>query len=345
MRINFATLPKPLRTAMRLGSALVATLPGLRPPTVDGFTMDAETWVGLLLYRRAGYAPMSTMEPPAARAQYEEFVDAYLPRPARPVVTDDFEIGSIPVRRFRAERRSSSPRAIVWFHGGGWVIGGLDGDQLLCQWMAERTRATVISVGYRKGPEHRFPAAHDDAIDAWAGIMDRAEELEVPRTRTAVAGSSAGAGLSAHVAISARDRGIQAPAAQLLFYPAAELVDHAPSRQSVAEGYFLDRDLIAWFDSHYLDPPQKSDPRVSLLRTPSLSSLPPAIVVTAGFDPLRDEGALYADALREAGVSVHYECAGGLIHGFVETCGASETARRVTEDALDRLSALVDAAH
>ena len=342
MRIHFATLPRPIRVALRAGAELAAALPGLRPPTVDGFTMDAETWMGLQLYRKAGHTPISSLEPEAARAQYEEFIDAYLPRPVRPIVTDDFAVGAIPIRRFRAGKRSASGSTIVWFHGGGWVIGSLDGDQLLCQWMAERTGATVISVGYRRGPEHRFPAAHDDAIEAWEGIVSRADELEITPHRTAVAGSSAGAGLSAWVCIAARDRGVPKPAAQLLLYPATELVDHAPSRGSVGEGYFLDRELISWFDRHYLLPEQKSDPRVSLLRTQSLADLPPAVVVTAGFDPLRDEGALYADALRAAGVPVYYECAGGLIHGFVETCGAAETARQVTVGALARLCALVD---
>jgi acetyl esterase len=337
MTIPFATLPGPIRRLLQASAHALAYVPGLRPARIDGHRLDPEVSLGLLLHRLAGKVSLASLTPEEAREEHGTQVYPYTPRARAPVSRTDFEIGGLPVRRYRAKECPVGGAAIVWYHGGGWVIGSIESDDLLCSWIAELTGLPVFSVEYRLGPEHRFPTAHEDAIHAWTHLLERATELGFDPARAAVAGSSAGANLSGWVSVAARDRGLTMPAVQLLFYPAAELVDHEPSRTTLAAGFVLDRELLSWFEGHYLDPKDLIDPRVSLLRTADFTGLPPAHIVTAGFDPLRDEGERLAERLEAAGVPVSYECAGAMIHGFVELSGGSYEASRVTESAFVRL--------
>ncbi|MCC6437787.1 MAG: alpha/beta hydrolase, partial [Acidimicrobiales bacterium] len=200
---------------------------------------------------------------------------------------------------------------VVYYHGGGWVLGSAISDDPWCRDLCLKSDAVVVSVDYRHAPEARFPAAADDAVAALHGVADHAAELGGIPGRLAVAGWSAGGNLAAVVSQHARDAGGPAISAQLLITPVTDCDFSRPSYSENAEGYVLTRALMDWFWDHYVDPAGRADPRVSPLRAKDLSGLPPTLVVTAQFDPLRDEGEAYAAALRDAGVSVqHLPCRG-----------------------------------
>jgi acetyl esterase len=205
----------------------------------------------------------------------------------------------------------------VYFHGGGWVIGDLETHDVLCRQITAAAGVSVIAVDYRLAPEHKFPAAVDDAWAATRWIAAHGAELGVDGGKLAVGGDSAGGNLAAVVALLARDAGGPPITAQVLIYPVTDLSAETQSYTDFAEGFALTRDSMRWFRAHYLTGPRDGDDwRASPLRARSHAGLPPALIVTAGFDPLRDEGAAYAMRLRDAGVMVDYVCFGGMIHGF-----------------------------
>jgi acetyl esterase/lipase len=203
---------------------------------------------------------------------------------------------------------------VVYFHGGGWVLGSAISDDPLCRDLCVRSEAMIISVDYRHAPEARFPAAANDAYAATSWIAEHASELGGIPGQIVVAGWSAGANLAAVTAVMARDLGGPRIIGQMLMTP---VTDSDMSRGSYTEngdGYVLTKGLMDWFWDHYADPKDRSDPRVAVLRTPDLRGLPAAMIVTAEFDPLRDEGIAYAEALRAAGVSVEHCAARGHTH-------------------------------
>jgi acetyl esterase len=240
---------------------------------------------------------------------------------------------------------------VVFFHGGGWVAGDLDTHDRQARWLAIETGSVVISVDYRRPPETRFPGAFEDAFAALRDIVGRVSEFGGDVSRVGVAGDSAGGNLAAGVAIACRDAGIRL-AGQLLVYPVTDAFGNYadakqdaryPSRAENAEGYFLTRAVMQWFCGHYLaDPKDGADWRVSPLRVGSHAALAPAIVATAWFDPLRDEGAAYAAALKEAGVPTKYHHGAGLIHGYFGLGEASETARIEAQKARADFRALLE---
>ena len=239
--------------------------------------------------------------------------------------------GQIPLRVYRlAGGAASTPLPVyVYFHGGGWVIGDLETHDVICRQLTAASEACVISVDYRLAPEHKFPAAVDDAWAATRWIVANAGALGVDSTRLAVGGDSAGGNLAAVVALMARDAGGPAIALQVLIYPVTDLGAESTSYDALGEGYQLTRESMRWFRAHYLGAPSDGgDWRASPLRAKSLAGLPPALIVTAGFDPLRDEGEAYAARLREAGVLVDYVCFGGMIHGFAAMGKVLGTAHR-----------------
>ncbi|HKX43571.1 MAG TPA: alpha/beta hydrolase [Burkholderiaceae bacterium] len=235
--------------------------------------------------------------------------------------------GAIPLRLYRPSKddgRDGSARrpVLVYFHGGGWTIGDLDTHDTLCRELANGAGCAVVSVAYRLGPEHRFPAAVDDCVAATRWVRAQAAELGLDAQRLAVGGDSAGGNLAAVVAIRLRDAPDAATAPpivfQLLIYPATDMRRNAPSHTRNGQGYLLTRDTITYFHDHYItDPAHDLDWRASPLLHPDLSRLPPALVLTAGFDPLRDEGLAYADALVAAGNRASYACFERQIHGFI----------------------------
>ena len=227
--------------------------------------------------------------------------------------------GHIPLRVYRpAGLPASTPLpAYVYFHGGGWVIGDLETHDVLCRQLTAAAGVSVIAVDYRLAPEHKFPAAVDDAWAATRWIAAHGPDLGVDGNQLAVGGDSAGGNLAAVVALLARDAGGPALALQVLIYPVTDLGAEAQSYADFADGYSLTREGMRWFRAHYLTGARDGDDwRASPLRASSLAGLPPALIVTAGFDPLRDEGVAYAARLRDAGVLVDYVCFGGMIHGF-----------------------------
>jgi acetyl esterase len=237
----------------------------------------------------------------------------------------------------RVYRVSSDPSpTVVFFHGGGWVAGDLETHDRQARSLAIETGAVVVSVDYRRPPEVRFPGAFEDAFAAVRDVAGRIGEFGGDNNRIGVAGDSAGGNLAATSAIACRDAGIKL-AGQLLVYPAvdasgnyADAKENArfPSRAENAEGYFLSRAVMEWFAGHYLaDKAEGADWRVSPLRAKNLAGVAPAVIATAWFDPLRDEGAAYAGALVNAGVAVKYHPGEGLIHGYFGLGEASEVAK------------------
>jgi acetyl esterase len=205
----------------------------------------------------------------------------------------------------------------VFFHGGGWVIGNLDSHDVVCRKLADEGGLIVISVDYRLAPEHKFPAAVDDAITATKWIADNSRQLEIDASRLTVGGDSAGGNLAAVVAISARDGNGPAIAGQVLIYPAIDFAMTHPSHSEPETSILLTHSVIKWFRDHYLSgAADVGDWRASPARAKTLIGLPPAYVLTAGADPLRDEGDEYARRLKEAGVPVTYRTFPGQFHGF-----------------------------
>jgi acetyl esterase len=226
----------------------------------------------------------------------------------------------VALRLYRPDAEARPP-VIVYFHGGGWVIGDLDTHDNTCRRLARASGCAVVAVDYRRAPEHPFPAAAEDCYAAVAWVVDNATALEVDGTRLAVAGDSAGGNLAAVVSLMARDRGGPQIAFQLLIYPATERGSDTESMRTNAEGYFLTRAAMLWFWQHYAPPSVEFSPYHSPLGAESLAELPPALVITAEYDPLRDEGEAYALRLSDSGVPVTLRRYDGMIHGFVSMAG------------------------
>jgi acetyl esterase len=241
--------------------------------------------------------------------------------------------GEIPVRLYTPAINGPLP-VFVYLHGGGWVIGGIESSDGLCRTLCNAARCIVISVDYRLAPEHPFPAAVEDSYHAVLWAWENASSFGGDATRVAVGGDSAGGNLAAVVTLIARDRGQPALKYQLLLYPVADAAYDTPSYSQNAEGYFLTRDAMQWFWNHYIgkeaDP---GNPLVSPLRALSFKGLPPALVITAEYDPLRDEGEAYAERLRTAGVPVQLTRYDGMIHGFFMMGGILDQGRRALEQA------------
>lgn len=276
------------------------------------------------LIAERGVPPTHTLSPAEARAVYRDRRGFTQPAPP-PVasVTDlaaDGPHGAIPLRLFRPLGTMADQvlPALVYYHGGGWVIGDLDTHDTLCRELSNHAGCAVVSVDYRLAPEHRFPAAVDDSIAAAHWVHRHAAALHIDPARIAVGGDSAGGNLAAVVAIAARDAGDLPLAWQLLIYPATDQHRSAPSHATNGEGYLLTRDTMAYFTGHYIpDPALYADWRASPLLHPDLSRLPPALVLTAGYDPLRDEGLAYAQRLSEAGNTATHLSFERQIHGFI----------------------------
>ena len=225
--------------------------------------------------------------------------------------------GDLPVRIYRRMGRPDPAPAIVYLHGGGWVVGDLDTHDGSCRLLAHESECVVVSVDYRLAPEHPFPAAVDDAVAAYRWVHAHAGELGVEPGRVGVMGDSAGGNLAAVVAQVTRDTDVPPPVAQCLVYPATDALMREPSHSIFAEGFFLTRASMEWYRAQYLpDPSDWASPLASPIETSDLRGTCPAIVVTAGFDPLRDEGRAYAERLAAAGVDVRYRCYDDMVHGF-----------------------------
>jgi acetyl esterase len=277
--------------------------------------------------------PLNSLPVGEARRSYREGRLALAPPPAAIEEARDFAFpggaGDIKARYYRplGEKPGEALPGVVYFHGGGWTCGDLDTHDSVCRGIAVHGRCAVVAVDYRMGPEHRFPAAVEDAIAAVRWVSENARSLAIDPSRLALAGESAGGNLAAVAAIAFRDSG-PAIAKQILVYPVVDQAADTDSLRRFARGYSLTRELLRWYQAQYLrDERDRADWRASPLLARDLSRLPSAYVVTAGFDPLLDEGRAYADRLRQAGVPVVYECFEGMIHGFLPMGGALAAAR------------------
>jgi acetyl esterase len=297
--------------------------------------LDPQVKAVLEMVVKAGRPAYHTLSPKDARQLFIETRPAATPTPpeigsVRNVVAD-VAGGSIPLRVYRPAGVPDTTRlpAYLYFHGGGWVIGDLNTHDVVCRQLTAVSGTSVVSVDYRLAPEHKFPAAADDAWAATQWVVAHAAELGLDAGRLAVGGDSAGGNLAAVVALMARDAGGPAIALQVLIYPVTDVMRESRTYADFADGYMLTRDSMRWFIAHYLRSKDDArDWRVSPLRASSLAGLPPALIVTAGFDPLRDEGEQYAGRLRDAGVMVDYVCYGGMVHGFLGMGKLIDTAGR-----------------
>lgn len=300
----------------------------------------------LQMMAASGAKPIHESTPEEGRAGYLALTAGSLTDEQRvPVAsTQDITVpgaaGPIPARIYRPEAAGPVP-TVAYFHGGGYVIGDLATHDNMCREICRGTQAVVVSVAYRLAPEHPFPAGIEDAVAAAKWIVAQARELGGNGT-VAVAGDSAGGNFAAVVTQQLRDAGM-ALAAQLLIYPA---VDHAaatyPSMDQNAKGYFLELDTMAWFIRHYLGATTDTmDPRLAPLQAKSLANLPPAVVLTAEFDPLRDQGAAYAQALRAAGGQAELIEGPGMIHGFFDMGRWSPAAQALITQSIERFGLLL----
>jgi acetyl esterase len=290
--------------------------------------LDPQARAVLERIARANLPPYPELDPAAVRELYRETRGRLGAAPPEVARTESLRApgaaGEIPIRLYRPLGSPADERfpALVYFHGGGWTFGDLDTHDVVCRELANLARCAVASVDYRLAPEHKFPAAVEDAVAATRWVARAAEALALDPRRIAVGGDSAGGNLAAVVALAARDQGGPRLAMQVLIYPATDMAADTRSHGEFADGYVLTRDAILWSRGNYLrSPDDVADWRASPLRARDHSRLPPAYVVTCGFDPLRDEGRAYAERLRTAGVPVTYECFEGMVHGFVTMGG------------------------
>jgi len=239
--------------------------------------------------------------------------------------------GPLPIRIYRP--KDGLRGALVYFHGGGWVIGSLEGADATCRALTNRSRCVVISIGYRLAPETKFPGPVEDAYAAVRWVADNAGDLRIDPARIAVGGSSAGGNLAAAAALVARDRGGPKIAFQLLTVPVTELSSRAASHREFSEGYGLTAADMEWFGRHYVRSEADADePYASVLRA-DLHDLPPAFVITAECDPLRDDGEAYAERLRALGIAARYQRYPGMFHGFMGFPGVLPEAAEAFADA------------
>lgn len=293
-------------------------------PTAPGLG-DVPPDVGRAMFRGLG-AMLDAQDVPIGKIENRTF-----PGPAC----------DIPVRIYTPVAAGTTPLpCLVYFHGGGWVIGDLETHEGACRLLANDSGCRVISVDYRLAPEHVFPAAADDCFAAVKWASENASQLGIDPNRIAVGGDSAGGNLGAVVCQMARDAGGPAIAFQLLIYPATDMTLATASKTENATGYFLEAKLMDYFYAHYVpkgtDP---NDPRLSPLRAKSLAGLPPAYVITAQYDVLRDEGRMYAEKLQAAGVKATLINYPSMIHGFVTMAGAIAAARPAIADAAKAMRA------
>jgi acetyl esterase len=287
-------------------------------------TLDPDAAAVYKAFQDAGRPPYESVSPAEAREFYLQARFASNPEPPELKSIEPLVIpspaGPIPARIYtpvRLRKANDLAPCLVFFHGGGWVIGNLDSHDVVCRKLADEGQLIVISVDYRLAPEHKFPAAVDDAVAATRWIAGQAKRLGIDASRLMVGGDSAGGNLAAVVAISARDGDGPAIAGQVLIYPAVDFAMKHPSHREPETSVLLTHSVIKWFCGHYLNHAADGDDwRASPARATTLAGLPPAYVLTAGADPLRDEGDEYAERLKHAGVAVTYRHFPGQFHGF-----------------------------
>jgi acetyl esterase len=285
--------------------------------------LDADAAFVYKAFQEAGRPAYETLSAPEAREFY--LAARLVSNPEPPELESVWPLsipaphGAIPARIYtpkKLRKTDGLAPCLVFFHGGGWVIGDLETHDVVCRKLAEAGELIVISVDYRLAPEHKFPAAVDDAINSTKWIAANAKQLGIDASRLMVGGDSAGGNLAAVVSLAARDGNGPKIAGQVLIYPATDFSRKHPSHREPETSILLTHSVIGWFMNHYMGGADTNDWRASPARAKTLAGLPPAYVLTAGADPLRDEGDEYAHRLKEAGVAVTYRHFPGQFHGF-----------------------------
>lgn len=332
---------------LRFVNLVCETLPGfmLPRPSIAGQRLDPFLAILRRLRALRGSPAIWTLDPVAAREQWRQ--DLLPLRAQKPVASvDDIELdgddGKLMARHYRPEPAQALPVLLVYFHGGGYVLGDLDTHDDVCRQLCREAGVQVLSVAYRLAPEHPFPCGLNDALAAvrWARL--HAAAWGVTAEAVAVGGDSAGATLAAVVAHQLGREG-QSPVAQCLFYPGTDLMTERPSQGAYGHDLFLSVEDRAWFYQHYLgeEPMAKGDPRVSPLWQKDLSLSPPTVLCTAQLDMLRDEGQAYGMVLKKAGVELRHFTGEGLGHGYVQLVGVHSASRRAVKQAAQALRDLV----
>ncbi|MDF0530631.1 alpha/beta hydrolase [Tsukamurella sp. 8F] len=325
-------LPEPVRR--RLGTRR----------RIDGHELNLDSQLVLFLLRLQGVdgliGPGSLAQQRESMVRLSASVGGHTPGVTTRAMTVDGADGPLPARLYTPSAAAQKSPLIVFFHGGGFVLGDLDSHDAPCRYIAANAGARVLAVDYRLAPEHPFPAAADDAVAATAWALANADRLGADPAAVAVCGDSAGGNLAGVAARELSLADAPRPAAALLFYPVTGYDPELASRDTFADGFFLTRrDIDSFADQYTPDLETRDDPRTDLLHADGLAGMPRTHVVVAGFDPLRDEGLRFAERLSQAGVDVTSTTESGAIHGFISMLGVSETARAAVDEAVEVLRA------
>lgn len=327
-------------TLLSLPPALRRRIAG-RPKVVDGQRLDPDLQVGLAVLGRIGGPELDEL--PVPRARQALAAESWMFGGEAPAVASSRDVTiahGVTARLHMPPTPARGPSgpipALVYLHGGGWTLGSASTHDVLARRLCAGAEVAVLNVDYRLAPEHPFPAAVDDSLAAFRWLHEHAGELGIDPDRIAVGGDSAGSNLAAVVSQLTRDEGTPMPAFQLLLVPATDFSRTYRSAELFAKGYFLTAANMDWYEAHYLDGADRSDPRASPLLAESLADLPPAYVAVAGWDPLRDEGIAYAEALRAAGVPVTVRVHEDAVHPFINI-GATELGRRCQAETIGAL--------
>jgi acetyl esterase/lipase len=326
-----------LRTVFALPRPVRRLLAG-PPVRIDGQELALDAQLLLRMQSLARVQPMSSGTPEDARRSLDESSTLVSGAPIEPVAARDVLLGTIPGRLYTPEGLAEGSPLLIFFHGGGFVLGSIESHDNTCRFLAKHAEVRVLSVDYRLAPEHPFPAGVEDAVAAFDYAHAHAAEFGADADAIAVGGDSAGGNLAAVTAYLRTQSGGPKPAFQLLFYPTTDATVRTKSQDLFAEGFFLTQEDMDWFMACYASNEEdKQDPRYSPMMAPDVTGLPPAYVATAGFDPLRDEGEAYAAKLRAAGVSVALSRHADLIHGYVNFMGVGTRFREALFEAVGAL--------
>jgi acetyl esterase len=328
------------RWLLNMNEPLLRRLAGAPLSNDDGAILDTHLRALITLEAMARRPPQESLSVSEARAQMRSSV-TMVEEPAFPLyrIRDDSIKGTTAIRIYTPRQTTEPLPMAVFFHGGGFLLGDLDTHDVACRRLARDAECIVVAVDYRRGPEHRFPAAVDDAWTAFRWAIDNAGTLGGDPSRVGVIGDSAGGNLAAAVSLLARDDGGSSPIFQLLVYPALDFYRRAESHRRFGQGFLLSSSTIDWYSVNYTVRNDWDDMRASPLLAKDVRGVAPAYIVTAGFDPLRDEGRAYAGRLREARVDVGHHEERTMTHGFFNMGGVIPAARAANQNIARQLHA------